>query len=325
MLAALVAGFAVSGVQAQATKQDSGWVPLFNGKNFDGFFAYFNGTGNVDATKQDAFYVDSGMVHVPKKKASGFSTVEGHLVTFKQYSWYKVRLDYRFENGPIDNNNAGLVIHIDSAKIFVDKFKGQRPRSIEINMNRVNAAPWTLWSAVGQGPYISTTVQSGTNKFLPKKDGGVDWTNDPWGQRIIYSSYPNPESPFGQWNHGEAYVYGDSMGIFYLNGKLRTQGWDFRDRKNPNDASVANRIPVDRGEIGIQSEQQEIWYKNYEIMELEPHTLRPINAKTTALRNRRITTPTSVSALPASRFTLDGKWVNPALHGAASPALPRPQ
>jgi Domain of Unknown Function (DUF1080) len=324
LLLLLTLGLGATAAQAQATKEDSGWVPLFNGKDFDGFYGYFTGTGTVDAATQDAFYVDSGMVHVRKKKASGLSTVEGHLITFKQYSWYKIRLDYRFENVAIDGNNAGLVLHIDSAGAWVQKVKGLRPRSIEVNMNRVDNSPWTLWSAGSLGPYISTTVQAGTNKFLPKQDGGVAWTNDPWGQRIVHSTYANPENPFGQWNHGEATVYGDSMGIFTLNGKLRTQGWNFRDRGSPTDSSVAHRVPVSRGEIGIQSEQQEVWYKNIEIMELEPHTLRPLNAKPTALA------PGFRKAIPQAEkgqeaFLLNGRKLRVSRSAPSTPAMLAPR
>ncbi|GEM_PF-1249363 len=283
--AASASGTAASAaITAPPTKEDSGWVPLFNGTNLDGFYAYFEKNGVVDMAKQDAFTVEGGMIHVPKAHAGGYTQMEGHLITIKEYSWYRVRLDYRYSTDQ-SSQNAGLVFHIDNPAALQGRTVAQRPRSIEINMRRAESSPWTLWSANGQGPYLTSTVKPGTQLFLPKDQGGEEWTNNPWGgdKRVLYSSFANPEKPMGEWNHGEAYVYGDSLGRFFLNGALRTEAWNFRVRKDSIDANPANRIPCDRGGIGVQSEIQEIWYRNFEIMELEPHTLRALHAKPVGL------------------------------------------
>ena len=175
----------------QPTKEDSGWVSLFNGTNLDGFYPYFQGVGAIDMAKQDAFIVEQGMIHVPKVHAGGYTALEGHLITLKQYSWYKIRVDYKFSTD-INSQNAGLVIHIDNDAALIGHVTGPRPRSIEINMRRLEESPWTFWSAVGLGPYITTTVKSGSANFQTKADGGVNYTNDPWGDRVIRSTYPNP-------------------------------------------------------------------------------------------------------------------------------------
>lgn len=311
-LAALTA-FAVfaaapASVRAQ-TKADSGWVPLFNGKDFDGFYTHFYTIGVIDITKQDAFLIDSGMIHVPRSKSTGYTGNQGHLFTRKEYSWYKVRVEYRFAaNEPGGSQNAGLIVHVNNAQALVDNIKERRPRSIEINMRRAESHPWTLYSATGLGPYITTTVRNGTNLFLSKAEGGVEWTNDPWGERIIASSYPNPERPMGEWNRGEAHIYGDSLGLFFLNGQLRTSGWNFKLRGAPNDASVARRVPCASGGIGLQGEVHEIWYRNFEIMELEPHTKRPLHAKTTALAGGK--RPTARKSEIARVGTWKGRTVN---------------
>jgi hypothetical protein len=298
--------WAGSHAQLSQADSDSGWVQLFNGKNLDGFYTYFEQHGIVDITKQDAFFVENGIIHVPKAHSGGYTNLEGHLITKKQYSWYKVRVDYKFSTA-LNSQNAGLVIHIDNDAAFSGNMKALRPRSIEINMRRAEESQWTFWAATNLGPYISTTVKPGTSNYLSRKDGGVDYIADPWGNRVVRSTYPNSEKPMGQWNHGEAVVYGDSMVTCTLNGQLRVQGWNIRLRGSPNDPDPAKRIPCDKGGIGVQSEGQEIWYKNFEIMELEPHTLRPINAKTTALaapvaQKRKIATVESPQL-----FTLDGK------------------
>jgi hypothetical protein len=294
---------------AQPTKADSGWVPLFNGSNLDGFFAYFQNSGVVPMDKQDAFFAEGGLIHVPKAHAGGYTNMEGHLITLKEYSWYRVRIDYRYSTDS-NSQNAGLVFHIDNNAALIDKIKTMRPRSIEINMRRAESSPWTLWSATNLGPYLSTTVKPGTLQYLPKSAGGVDWTNDPWGNRTLYSTFPNTEKPMGEWNHGEACVYGDSLGVFYLNGQLRESAWKFQLRGSPDDPDPAKRVPCDHGGIGIQSEIQEIWYRNFEIMELEPHTLKPLHASPTASlagKPGRRARPVRIHGRSDGRFTLDGR------------------
>jgi hypothetical protein len=278
----------VGTAEAQITAADSaeGWRPLFNGKDFNDFYFNYANTGFVEPSKQNSFEIDSGMIHVPKPTATK-NTKQGHVITKKEYSWYKVRVDYKFiVNGGSGEINAGLVIHIDNPKGQLAA-SGLRPTSIEVNMRRPQDAPWTLWSAMNLGPYLSSTVTSG-NKYKDKAEGGTAWTNDPWGSRTLFSSYANPEKPMGEWNHGEAWVYGDSLGLFYLNGQLRTKAWDFKVRGPDGSADVAKRVPWTKGGIGLQGEMWEVWYKNFDIMELEPHTKRPIHASgpTTVLAPR---------------------------------------
>jgi hypothetical protein len=294
------------------SKADSGWVPLFNGKDLEGFYAHFFGTGVVALDKQNAFQADSGMIHVPKAKAGTFSAGQGHLFTLKLYSWYRVRVEYRFNpEDTAGSQNAGLIVHVDNDQALIANTKERRPRSIEINMRRAESSPWTLWSAGNLGPYITTTVRTGTQQYLAKADGGVEWTNDPWNgdKRIIFSSYPNPERPMGQWNQGEAVIYGDSLGLFYLNGTLRTQGWNFSLRGKPEDADPAKRIPCANGGIGLQSEAHEVWYRNFEIMELEPHTRKPLHAKPAAILQKG--RPAAIAPWEDPRIrngrTLDGR------------------
>lgn len=291
------------------TKADSGWVPLFNGRDFEGFYAHYYQYGVMDMARQEAFRVDSGMIHVPRAKPTANWAGQAHIFTRKRYAWYRVRVEYRYAADHAGGSqNAGLIVHVDNDQALVANIKDRRPRSIEINMRRADASPWTLWSAVGLGPYISTTVRAGTQLYLPASEGGVPWTNDPWGKREVFSALPNPERPMGEWNQGEARIYGDSLGEFHLNGKLRTRGWNFRLRAAPNDPDSSRRIPCADGGIGLQSEDHEVWYRNFEIMELEPHTLRPLHAKPTTVR-KASPRVSPWAGRPSASHRLDGKRI----------------
>lgn len=271
-LAAFAASGSALGQPSAATAADSGWTPLCNGKNLDGFNLFLNGAGLVSTAGRTEFGIDSGMIHAPTGAA-------GHLVTAKEYGYYRVRVDYRFgpENGI---ENAGLLIHFDLAQAATLK-TASRPRSIEVNIQKGDNSEWTLWAASQLGPYITSTVKPGTQTtsspaYLPAAQGGVPFTADPWGSRIIYSAMPNSDKPKGEWNHGEALVLGDS-GVFTLNGRLRCAGWNFQARANPD--SPTPRVRYARGAIALQSEGHQIWYRNFEIMELDSATGAPLHAR----------------------------------------------
>ncbi len=259
-----------------ATKADSGWVSLFNGTDLTGLYDYVSGTGMVDVNTQTNFTVQSGMIHVNGSPG-------GYLGTIRQYSHYHVRVDYQWPVGTVANANSGLLIHLDSAAIFSKAFTtGGRPRSIEVNCRRDTNFPWSLWSADKLGPYITTTVTAIPAAGVPGQynPAGVAWTDDPWGSgntRVLTGDFQaNPELPVGQWNRGEAYLYGDS-GTFVLNGQIRTRGHNFQTRLNAANASP--RIACTKGNIGLQSEGFPILFRNFEIMELDSISNVPVHAR----------------------------------------------
>lgn len=283
---------AATSVHAQ-TAADSGWRPLFNGTNFDGLYVYAVNNGGVInlATGADSvrigsntmFKVDSGRIRV-----SG--NPYGYIGTIRQYSHYRVRVQYMWPTGTSSSANAGLLINLDSAQVRSQSFgsSANRPRSIEVNMKRNSSHPWSLWSANTHGPYITTRVtttpasNSVEGQYNP---AGVVWTNEPWGteqSRVINGSFQtNPELPLGQWNLGEAHMRGADTASFILNGQVRTRGWNFQ--KRVNSGSAQPREPYDRGNIGLQSEGAAIYYRNFEIMELDSVTGLPLHATTSVL------------------------------------------
>lgn len=257
-----------------ATHADSGWVPLFNGTDFTGLYDYESGTGKVDVKTQANYTIAAGGIITEK------GTPSGYLGTIRQYSHYRARVDFQWPVGTDAKANSGLLIHLDSAAIASGFKISGRPRSIEVNCRRDTDYPWSLWSANGLGPYITTKVTSAPAAGKPGQYNptGMDWTDDPYGgdSRVITGDFqPNPELPLGEWNHGEADVYGDS-GVFILNGQVRTRGRNFR--LGADGSSAASRVPCMRGNIGLQAEGYPISFRNFEIMELDSVTNVPIHA-----------------------------------------------
>ena len=234
-----------------------GFEPLYQG-SLDGFRIYFRGTGYIaDANKQDVFLAEKEYIHVKKG-------TNGLITTKKPYTHYHVKVDYRWGKQRA-SMNAGLMSHVDlNSKCVEDN----RPKSVEINMKA--DAPGSFWMASKLGPFSNTFVEMGTDRYLAKDKGGVARLANPFGKRTVLARYPGDQpnsNPHGAWNTLEAIVLGaDSVTIIH-NGvvvnKITNLRDPMKDRKEPGE-------PLMSGGIGLQSEGQEIFYRNFMIKELKP-------------------------------------------------------
>jgi hypothetical protein len=275
------------------TAADSGWRPAFNGVNFNGLYVYAVGTGVVNIAADSAvvkigsqtnanamFRVDSGRIRV---QGSGGSP-NGYIGTIRQYSHYRARVQYMWPVGTSSSANAGMLVHIDSAQVRAPGFNNSnnRPRSIEVNMKRDLNDPMSLWAAANLGPTITANVADSSIAIpLYVATGGVRWTANPSNKRTIRSSFTNPELALGQWNQGEYLLRGADSGVFTLNGQLRTRGYDFRN--STTSVGAASAPKYGRGNVVLQSEGATIYYRNFEIQELDSITGLPLHATTAVL------------------------------------------
>lgn len=233
------------------------WSPLYRG-TLDDFRIYFRGQGFIaDVQKQDIFRAEPGQLHVIKG-------TNGLIVTKSAYRHYHVKVDYRWgaEGGSM---NAGLMTHIDLAS---DAVKDNRPRSIEINMKA--ECPGSIWLAGNLGPFGSTFVAKDTRNYLPREEGGVAHVVDPFGERTIFCRYPGGAvntRPRGEWNTLEAVVRGSDSVEIILNGHTVNRLHDIRQ---PKEGTKDPGAPLVEGGIGLQSEGQEIFYRNFVIRKLDP-------------------------------------------------------
>ena len=232
------------------------WTSLYKG-TLEDFRIYFRGQGYIDdVSAQNVFLAEPGQIHVIKGTA-------GLLVTKVPYSHYHVKVDYRWgEQG--GSLNAGLMTHIDLESKVV---KDNRPRSIEINMR--HDSPGSVWMAKDLGPFGSSFVKEGSDNYLPQNDGGVPRLADPFGERTVFGNYPDGKmnaKPHGQWNTLEAIVRGAESVEIIHNGSVVLRVHDIREAETSTKKPGA---PLVSGGIGLQSEGQEVFYRNFLIRKLE--------------------------------------------------------
>ena len=96
-IAFAIALFAIAALaHAQpATQPAADWKPLFNGKDFTGWYTYLKGPGkDIDATH--VFSIDDGMIHIYKDAADGSQQLSGYLATNEEFGNCRIRLQYKW-------------------------------------------------------------------------------------------------------------------------------------------------------------------------------------------------------------------------------------
>ena len=234
------------------------WQPLYCG-NLDDFRIYFRGQGYIDDVhSQDVFVAEPKQIHVRKG-------TNGLIVTKVPHSYYHVKVDYRWgaEGGSM---NAGLMTHVDLHSKCV---KDNRPLSVEINM--LAKAPGSIWLASKLGPFASSFIDKDNKTYLPEDKGGAAHDASPFSNRTILARYPEAKkpnnNPRGEWNTLEAIVRGSESVEIIHNGESVNL---ITGLTTPKPGTKEPGEPLTEGGIGLQSEGQEIFYRNFIIKPLQP-------------------------------------------------------
>jgi hypothetical protein len=250
-----VAVWLPSSAEAQGfTHADSGWVPIFNGKNFDGLYSRMY-NGPVSTTIDPTFKVDNGTIKV--------AVGGGHIGTQKKYSHYHVHVEYRFDrDNPSDN--AGLTYHTDESVARMGGTSlttGKWPRSIECQMKQSETG-----SAFSIQQLTFTTRVTAKTSFAPYKADGVEVDVCASGcDGRNFKGSPLIEGG-AHWQSMDVIARGADSARHIINDTTVFRLWNIRIFK----ASDAPDGPRGNGTICLQAEGAGLAYRNWEIMELRP-------------------------------------------------------
>ena len=242
------------------------WEPLFNGIDLTGWDIKIK-DHPLNENYKNTFQVEDSMIRVVYSDYEKFNNQFGHLYTQKAYSYYKLRLQYRFVGDQLPDapswadRNSGVMLHSQSAK--------------SINLHQDFPVSLEMQFLCGNG---KDTVPTG-NVCTP-------------GTFIIYDGKPylahimNSNSKTylkNEWINAEAEVYGDSLVRHIINGDTvltytkpmigegfvsKTNNWT---TSNITDSLLwikkANTA-LKEGHIALQAESQPVDFRRIEILDL---------------------------------------------------------
>jgi Domain of Unknown Function (DUF1080) len=252
VLAVVLVGSCAPALRAAPRPADDGWVPLFNGRDLDGWYTWLPSTGRDDDPK-GVFKVRDGMLHILDIPATGEEQEFGYLATVGDYANYHLRFQYRwgqkrFAPRADEKRDSGLLYHV----VGPDKVW---PRSIECQVQETDTGDFFMIDRTT----LTTTVEAVGSDLKTYREGGALHTQTD-GRIVKSGTYDLPTD----WNTVEVIV-SESEAIHIVNGPVNNRGVDLR-QPDPDDPSKT--VPLTSGRILFQAEGAEVLYRNIEIKPL---------------------------------------------------------
>jgi len=194
-------------------------VSLFNGKNLDGW--------QMDVPKMDSLPNSAKPFVVRKGMLVSLGEPRGHLVTEKEYSNYRLEVEYRFSGEP---GNCGVLVHASKSRALYRMF----PKSIEVQMEHGNAGDF--WVIVEDIEVENMEAYRG-----PKAKWGITEGKNRRVKRVT----DDAEKPLGEWNSMTIECLEDEIKV-WLNGDL---------------VNHAFNATVEKGKIALQAEGAEVEFR----------------------------------------------------------------
>ncbi len=232
---------------AVGVAQAEDWIPLFNGKNLDGWTPKF-AEMKVGENHNNIFRVEDGMLKVSYVDTEKFDGRFGHLFYKTPFSHYRIRAEFRFTGDQLAGGpewafrNNGFMLH------------SQSPETMTLDQNFPNSIEMQFW---GNDPKkgekfsarpMGNLFTPGTKVTLAGKEseGGGDTSSSPQFSGL-------------DWVTVEAEVHGGDEIIHYVNGKevLRYQKMQLDDG-----------TPLTSGYIAIQAETHPTEFRKIELLPL---------------------------------------------------------
>lgn len=156
---------------------------LFNGKNLDNWTIFVKDSA---VEPGDYFYVKDGVIET-------IGVPVGYMRTNKEYSNYKLHVEWRYPEKPV---NSGIMLHVTGPdKIWISHYQGQ--------LKHLNAGDFIV-HGVGNKATLRDTVYTSTDEVKP----------------LIPKMHPTNEKPAGEWNSYDFVCKGNTIEL-RVNGLLQ--------------------------------------------------------------------------------------------------------
>ncbi len=260
------------GVQATSPKdsQPSGsrtdsaaerWVPLFNGRNLDGWYTFLQKHGkNHDPDR--VITIEDGAIHLYKNAHDGSNVVMGYIATQKEHGDYHLRFQYRWGTKKFEpryklKRNAGLYYHLNGPDAVW-------PRGLQYQIEQTNVGDLISLYGFALDSWIDPKTRSDKDTtYKDFKDGGQPRVLG--GRGIAYQKRLPGDFEIDGWNTVEVITRGDTT-VHLLNSHVVNQGRRIRfaDAQKPDSSQ-----PVTKGRIALEIEAAEIYFRKVELRELD--------------------------------------------------------
>jgi len=174
-------------LSAASTQAQDGFTPLFNGKDLSGWKIFLDPKAKAEPEK--IWTVKDGVIICE-------GSVNGYIVTEKEYENYVLRVQWRWGEKPGRGRNSGVFVHV----VGPDKIW---PKAVEAQLMSGRAGDFWL-----------------VDNFKLKVDSA---RQDPKVNRHFFRMKDGVEKPLGEWNQYEITCKGDTIKLV-INGQMVNEG-----------------------------------------------------------------------------------------------------
>lgn len=237
-------------------KTESEWIPIFNGKNLDGWSAKFTGE-KYGVNYLNTFQAKEGRLIVSYDNYDSFDDNFGHLFYEEKLSRFRLRLEYRFLGDTVPGTpswgykNSGI------------KFHTPHPAELPLDQTLLVAVEAQILGGDGKTERFTANVcTAGTHVVMNKKLITQHCTN---------SNYPAISD--SSWVKMEIEVWGSEKVIHKINGEVVMEysqpQYDETDEFARELMGKGHPQIISEGYIALQAEGHPIEFKNIELMKLD--------------------------------------------------------
>ncbi len=239
--------------------QDKDWIPLFNGRNLDGWTAKITGH-EAGVNFGNTFRVEGGVIKVAYDEYGDFKGRFGHLFYKDSLSHYRLRVEYRFVGTQAPGGpewalrNSGVMLH------------GERPEDMTLDQEFPTSIELQFLGGTGTGERTTSNLCTpGTNVVM---DGQLVTRHCTNARSKTYHG--------DRWVTAEVEVCGDRTIRHYLEGEVVLEydspQLDERDAHAKALAERAGTISLGSGTISLQSESHPVEFRRVDLLELTPES-----------------------------------------------------
>jgi hypothetical protein len=250
----LITGLGFSIQAAEASKPEP-WVPLFNGRNLDGWTPKITGYALGENVAQ-TFRVENGVLRVVYEGYTEFGGKFGHLFYKTPFSNYVLRVEYRFVGQQTPGGpgwalrNSGMMIHSQSPQSL--RKEQDFPVSIEVQL------------LGGDGKNKRSTANLCTPGTHVVLDGKL------WTQHCTDSKSKTYHGD--QWVTVELEVHGDKLIKHLVEGEtVLSYSHPQLDEGDADARKLAAQGPklLSGGSLSLQAESHPVEFRKVELLKLD--------------------------------------------------------
>ena len=255
LLAACMLSFPSAPAASAEKPESEGWVPLFNGKNLDGWYSYLDSSGK-NKDPNGVFKVENGMIHILDVPMSGGKSDNGYLATNQEFSNVRIHVEYKWgtKRASEGKRNSGLLyLAVGADRIYPTSLECQIEETDVGDLWIVNGASVTAFFVAPSFPMYDDDMQAGTRVRSAPGDS----------LRVLKSGdFENRDG----WNSVDVILQGDQS-THLVNGRIVNRA---RDIQQPDPANPSRMIPLKSGRILLEAEGSEIWFRDVRVKPLGP-------------------------------------------------------